>query len=163
MVMRLFLLYVLVEMAVIVALTATIGFGWTLIALIGTFLLGIALAGSQLRRQLAKLRQGIKDPQGAVTDSALVALGSVLVFIPGLVTTVVGLLMLAPPSRAAMRPLAGLVAARGITRNVTVINLGGVPGAPARGRGQYIDGEVVDVHDDLPDSDVLRTDRPLER
>ncbi|AQA04976.1 membrane protein FxsA [Mycobacterium sp. MS1601] len=154
MVMRIFALYVLVEMAVIVALTATIGFGWTLIALIGTFVLGLVLAGSQLRRQLAKLQQGMKDPQGAVTDSALVALGSVLVFIPGLVTTVAGLLMLAPPTRAAMRPLAGLVAAKGLARQVTVINLGG--GVPPRGRGQYIDGEVVDVHDDVP------VDRPLE-
>ena len=154
MVKRFFLLYVLVEMAVIVALTATIGFGWTLIALIGTFVLGLLLAGSQARRQLAKLQQGMKDPQGAVTDSALVALGSVLVFIPGLVTTVAGLLMLAPPTRAAMRPMAGLVAAKGLSRRVTVVNLGG--GVPPRGRGQYIDGEVVDVHDDV------QVDRPLE-
>lgn len=170
MVMRMFLLYVVVEMAVIVALTATIGFGWTVLALIGTFLLGIALAGSQLRRQLARLRQGINDPQGAITDSALVALGSVLVFIPGMVTTVVGLLMLAPPTRAAMRPLAGLVAARGIARQVAFVNLGGVPGAPGRssGRGQYIDGEVLEVHDDVtgvtPTSGTggVRVDRPLE-
>lgn len=161
MVMRFFLLYVIVEMAVIVALTATIGFGWTLLALIGTFLLGIALAGSQLRRQLAKLQQGMKDPQGTITDSALVALGSVLVFIPGMVTTVVGLLMLAPPTRAAMRPLAGLVAARGIARQVTFVDLGGVPRRPS-GRGQYIDGEVVDVHDFSGSNDVP-ADRPLER
>lgn len=155
MVMRMFLIYVLVEMAVIVGLTAAIGFGWTLLALIGTFLLGVVLAGSQLRRQLAKLQQGMKDPQGAVTDSALVALGSVLIFVPGLVTTVAGLLMLAPPTRAVMRPLAGLVAARGLARQVTFVNLGGAPGARAPGRGQYIDGEVIDVHDDVP------VDRPL--
>ncbi|CAN5332011.1 membrane protein FxsA [soil metagenome] len=156
MVMRIFALYVLVEMVVIVALTATIGFGWTMLALIGTFLLGLVLAGSQARRQLAKLQQGMKNPQGAVTDSALVALGSVLVFVPGLVTTVVGLLMLAPPTRAVMRPLAGMVAARGLARQVTFVNLGGVPGARTpRGQGQYIDGEVIDVHDDVP------ADRPL--
>ncbi|MDF2824607.1 MAG: hypothetical protein K0R68_2015 [Mycobacterium sp.] len=160
MVKRFFLLYVLVEMAVIVALTATIGFGWTLIALIGTFVLGIVLAGSQARRQLAKLQQGMKDPQGMVTDSALVALGSVLVFVPGMVTTVVGLLMLAPPTRAAMRPLAGMVAARGLARQVTFVNLGGVPGASPRGRGQYIDGEVIDVHDAT--SQDIPSGRPLE-
>jgi UPF0716 protein FxsA len=158
MVMRMFLLYVVVEMAVVVGLTATIGFGWTLLALVGTFVLGLALAGSQLRRQLAKLQQGMKDPQGAITDSALVALGSVLVFVPGLVTTVAGLLMLAPPTRAAMRPLAGLVAARGIARQVTFVNLGGTPGTRAPGRGQYIDGEVIDVQD-VPE---VRVERPLE-
>jgi UPF0716 protein FxsA len=163
MVMRLFLIYVIVEMAVIVGLTATIGFGYTLLALIGTFLLGVVLAGSQVRRQLAKLQQGMKDPQGAVTDSALVALGSVLIFVPGLVTTVVGLLMLTPPTRAVMRPVAGLIAARGLARQVTIVNLGGAPGAPTRGRGQYIDGEVVDVEDAAGGTDSANGDRPLER
>ena len=46
--MRLFLVYVLVELAVVVALASTIGFGWTLLLLIGTFALGLALAGSQV-------------------------------------------------------------------------------------------------------------------
>ncbi|WP_197379654.1 FxsA family protein [Mycolicibacterium mengxianglii] len=161
MVMRMFLLYVLVEIAVIVALTATIGFGWTLLALVSTFVLGIVLAGSQLRRQLARLRQGMSDPQGTITDSALVALGSVLVFIPGLVTTVAGLLMLAPPTRAAMRPLAGFVAARGIARQVAFVNLSGVPGAQMPRRGQYIDGEVIDVSD-VADTGDARAELPSE-
>ena len=87
MVMRTFLIYAVVEMAVIIALTATIGFGWTVIALLGAFVLGIALAGSQLRRQIEQLQRGMRDPRAQVTDSALVALGSVLVFVPGLVTT----------------------------------------------------------------------------
>ncbi len=137
MVMRFFLLYVVIEIAVIVALTATIGFGWTLLALVGAFVLGIALAGSQLRRQLAQLQRGMTNPGAQVTDSALVALGSVLVFIPGLVTTIAGLLMLAPPTRSVMRPLAGALAARGISRRVTFVTP----------RPDYIDGEVVDVYD----------------
>ena len=39
---RLFLIYAVVELAVIVALVSTIGFGWTVLALLGTFLLGSA-------------------------------------------------------------------------------------------------------------------------
>ncbi len=40
MAMRLFVLYAVIELAVIVALTSTIGFGWTVLALLGTFVLG---------------------------------------------------------------------------------------------------------------------------
>lgn len=136
MAMRLFLLYAVIEMAVIVALTATIGFGWTVLALIGAFLLGIALAGSQLRRQIAQLQKGMRDPSAQVTDSALVALGTVLVFIPGLVTSLAGLLMLAPPTRSTMRPVAGALVAKGLSRRVAFI-----------GPREYIDGEVIDVSD----------------
>jgi UPF0716 protein FxsA len=169
MVVRLFFLYIVVELAVVIALASTIGLGWTLLAVLGTFVLGIALAGSQLRRQLAKLRRGVGDPQGAVTDSVLVALGTLLVFIPGLVTTAVGSLMLLPPTRAAVRPLAGALAARGIARQMTILDLGGVnlgrvhPGgvtAPPTGHGDYIDGEVLDVFDTRPEADVTFNSAP---
>ena len=83
MAMRLFLIYLVVELAVVVALVSTIGFGWTVLALLGTSLLGFVLAGSQVKRHIRRLRSGLTTPQGAVTDSALVALGTVLVFIPG--------------------------------------------------------------------------------
>ncbi|MBI3212308.1 MAG: membrane protein FxsA [Mycobacterium sp.] len=146
MAMRLFLLYAVVEMAVIVALTATIGFGWTVLLLIGAFVLGIALAGSQLRRQLAALQRGMRDPAVGVTDGVLVALGSVLTVVPGLVTSVAGLLLLLPPTRAALRPVAGAVAARALSRRVAFVDLPG-QGRGFAGRGDYIDGEVVDVYD----------------
>ncbi|WP_372939319.1 FxsA family protein [Mycolicibacterium sp.] len=142
MVMRMFVLYVVIEMAVIIALTATIGFGWTVLAVLGAFVLGLVLAGSQVRRQLAQLQRGLAnpgatDPGAQVTDSLLVAVGTLLVFVPGLVTTAVGLLMLAPPTRSAMRPLAAGLATRGLSRHVMFVG----------GRRDYIDGEVVDVHD----------------
>jgi UPF0716 protein FxsA len=151
MVMRLFLLYVIVELAAVVALAYAVGIGWTLLAVLCTFVLGVALAGSQLRRQLAKLRGGVRDPQGAATDSVLVALGTLLVFIPGLVTTAAGVLMLMPPTRAVVRPLAGALVARGIARQVAFVNLNGINlngvNVPGQGRGEYIDGEVVEVFD----------------
>jgi UPF0716 protein FxsA len=139
--MRLFLGYVLIEMAVIVALSYTVGFGWTVLLLVAVFALGIALAGAEVRRQFAQLQRGLRDPSARITDSALVALGSILMVIPGLVTSAAGLLMLLPPTRAVVRPLAGLIASRTLARHVTFVTLGG------RGRPDYIDGEVVDVHD----------------
>ena len=55
---RLFGIYALVEMAVIIALVATIGFGWTVLLLLASFVVGLALAGSQLNRQIRRLRSG---------------------------------------------------------------------------------------------------------
>ena len=84
MAMRLFLLYVVIELAVIVALASTIGFGWTVLLLLGTFVVGIALAGSQVKRHIRRLQSGLTAAtvQGAAADSVLVALGTVLVVDP---------------------------------------------------------------------------------
>src|SRR5258707_8014333 len=114
MAMRLFLIYTLVELAVIVALTSTIGFGWTVLLLLGTFVVGLALAGSQVKRHIRRLQSGLTATtiQGAAADSVLVALGTVLVVIPGLASSAVGALLLLPPPRAAAPPLVAGVAAR---------------------------------------------------
>ena len=148
MAMRLFLVYLVVELAVIVGLTSTIGFGWTVVALLATWLVGISLAGSQVKRHIRRLRSGLKPAalQGAATDSLLVALGTVLVVIPGLASSALGALFLLPPTRAVARPLATAMAAR---RMPLVVAAGPVAatgwGYDASGRGDYIDGEVIEV------------------
>jgi UPF0716 protein FxsA len=155
MVSRLFLVYVLVELAVVVALASTIGLGWTLLLLLAAFAAGLAVAGSQLKRQLARLRSGLTTQQSQLaTDGAMVALGSVLVVVPGLVSTVAGLLLLLPPTRAAARPLLTAMAVRGLISSgrsaplITVTTVGADRYASApRPRGDYIDGEVLDVTD----------------
>jgi UPF0716 protein FxsA len=147
MAMRLFLIYAVVELAVVVALASTIGFGWTVLVLLGTSVLGFVLAGSQVKRHIRRLRSGLATPQGAVTDSALVALGTVLVFIPGLVTTAAGLLLLLPPTRAVARPMLAALAARRVPL-ITVAT--SARSRPAAGHGDYIDGEVIDVVDVEP-------------
>lgn len=152
---RLFGLYVLVELAAVIAMVYAIGFGWTVLVLLGTFALGIVLAGSQMTRQLARLRSGLAEPQGAATDGVLIALGTVLTFIPGLVSSVVGLLLLIPPTRAIARPAVVAVAARGLARMPLVVTTtGAATGRPPR--GDYIDGEVLDVTDITVDGDVSR-------
>lgn len=135
MVMRWFLIYVVVELAAVVALASTIGIGWTALLLLATFAIGLVLAGSQVKRHIRRLRNGFDNPQGALTDSALIGLGALLVVIPGLVTSAVGLLLLSPPTRAVARPV---LAAAGSRRY------------DAGGHGDYIDGEVIDVVDIEP-------------
>ena len=154
MAMRLFVLYTVVELAVIVALTSTIGFGWTVLALLGTFVVGLALAGSQVKRHIRRLQSGLtaSTVQGAATDSVLVALGTVLVVIPGLASSVLGALLLLPPTRAAARPLVTAMAARRVPLVVAGTGAATGWGYDAAGRGDYIDGEVIDVTDIEPQS-----------
>jgi UPF0716 protein FxsA len=166
MVSRLFLGYAVAELAVVLALGWTIGLGWTLLLLLAAFVMGAAVAGSQLRRQLRLLRsslaasRGGSPPQaggastrarGPAADSALVALGSVLVVVPGLVSTLVGLLLLFPPTRAVARPVLTAMAVRGIGRRaplITVATVGADRFASARRPSpDYVDGEVIDVTD----------------
>jgi UPF0716 protein FxsA len=147
MAMRLFLLYVVIELAVIVALASTIGFGWTVLLLLSAFVVGMALAGSQVKRHIRRLRSGLNAAtvQGAAADSVLVALGTVLVVIPGLASSVVGALLLLPPTRSVARPLVTALAARRLP--LITVAPAAVYTAP---RGDYIDGEVVDVVDIEP-------------
>jgi UPF0716 protein FxsA len=159
MAMRLFLLYLVVELAVIVALTSTIGFGWTVLLLLATFIVGIALAGSQVKRHFRRLRSGLTAAtvQGAAADSVLVALGTILVVIPGIASSLVGALLLMPPTRVAARPLVTSLAAR----RMPLITVTGT-GHAAR-RDDYIDGEVVDVVDWGDDPRAADEPRAVER
>jgi UPF0716 protein FxsA len=137
MVLRWFLVYALVELAAVVALAWSIGVGWTILLLLATLVVGIALAGSQVKRQIRRLLDGFDTPQAALTDGVLIALGTVLVVIPGIVTTAVGLLLLLPPTRAVARPVVAALAAK---RAPLIMNR----------RPDYIDGEVINVVDVEP-------------
>jgi UPF0716 protein FxsA len=146
MVSRLFLLYVVAELAVVVALASTIGLGWTLLLLLAAFAGGLALAGSQLKVQLNRLRSGLNAGQSKLAaDGMAVALGTLLVVMPGLLTSVAGSLLLLPPTRAAVRPLLGAMAVRGLGRRIPLITVTGVGPYGRTPRPDYIDGEVIDV------------------
>ena len=139
-------LYAAIELTAAALLIWALGLGWTMLLLAVTFMAGMVLAASQLKGQLATARRARRDPHGAVADGALVGLGSFLVFLPGVVSTAAGALMLAPPTRSAMRPLATSLVSRGIMRQVRAVDLDQfVNRSTARTpfRGDYIDGEVL--------------------
>ena len=148
--MRMFLIYFLVELAVVVGLVSTIGFGWTVLAIMVTFVVGLALAGSQVARHIARLQSALntRSASGALaTDSALVALGAVLVVIPGLASSVLGALLLLPPTRRIARPVATALVGRKLAAAPLVMTYpGGFPRRQGRA-GDYVDGEVIDVVD----------------
>jgi UPF0716 protein FxsA len=152
---RLFVVYAVVELAAVIALVSAVGWGWTLLVLLATSLLGwgvfAPMAGSHLAHRIGQLRSGLTERRAVVSDGAMVALAMGLVMVPGLVTTVLGLLLLAPPVRAAAAP----VAASGLRRRVPLLSFatgyraGRVRVRPGDGR-DYIDGEVIDVQDVEP-------------
>lgn len=164
MVSRLLLIYAVVELAVIFALVSTIGWGWTLLALVGTFVLGwgivAPLAGSHLIRRIGHLRSGLTNERAA-GDGALVSLAALLVLVPGLVSTALGLLLLIPPVRSAVGPGLTAMAVRKLQQQMPGLSYASVlrpqphpasyPGGhyseAGGGHGDYIDGEVIDVHD----------------
>jgi len=154
---RLLLVYAVVELAAVIVLASTIGWGWTLLALLATFVLGwgllAPLAGSHLIRQLNQLRSGSKEPRSALSDGAMVTLATVLVLIPGLVTTTLGMLLLVPPIRTLAGPGLAAIVLGNFQRWVPLIS------DPAgRGRRDYIDGEVIDVSDVEPPALPSRRD-----
>ncbi|ORI12407.1 hypothetical protein BJD99_17725 [Rhodococcus sp. 1163] len=133
----LFALYVIVEVAALVAVGSAIGVLWTVLLLIAGSAAGLILVRGQGRRVMEGLRsasRGERSPGGAVADGVLFAIGSVAMFVPGLVTTAFGILLLLPPTRWALRPLVMLAAARWMPTVAT---------AAGRMRPTVIDGEVV--------------------
>jgi UPF0716 protein FxsA len=149
MVRRLFLSYAVVELAAIVALASTIGWGWTVLALVGTFAVGVVvsapIATRQLGAQLVQLRSGLKEPGTALGDGVMVSLAAVLVLVPGLVTTAIGMLLLMPPIRAAARPKLAAIAMRRFPDRAPLIT-----DMTGRSHPDYIDGEVINVVDVEP-------------
>src|SRR5688572_27072470 len=92
------LLYLVVEIVALVAMASWIGIGATL--------LGLWLARREGVRAADALATALRDRRLAhreMTDGLLVAVGGLLLFVPGLVTDVAGLLLVLPPTRALVR------------------------------------------------------------
>jgi UPF0716 protein FxsA len=153
-------LWALAEVVVFVLVAGWIGVGWTLLATLATTALGWALLARQGARALGELRERVRQrrPSGrAVGDAGLIAVGGVLMVLPGFLGDVVGLLCLLPPTRFLVRGLLGrAVASRlpaGLRGPVRVRSaraeepLGGPFGTGAHasgfGRPLVIEGEVV--------------------
>lgn len=166
----------IVELWAIVAVAGWIGFGWTLLALVGLSMLGVVLIRSQgiavWRRANAELAAG-RMPTRSLVDGAMVLLGGCLLIIPGFVTAAVGLLLLLPPTRALLRPLVlrwmERRAARAGVMNAVFVDAMATPYGTTRANrspwGTVIGGTVVDVDArEAPHADVVdvRVEGPRE-
>ncbi|MCP2178227.1 FxsA family protein [Williamsia maris] len=135
-----FAAYPLVEIGAFIGLVYGIGFWWTLLATFAAVVVGFVMLRRRGARVFAELRtaaEGTGDTARPLADSALLAASTLLLFIPGLVTTLLGILLMLSPVRAAARPL---VAAMGTRRVVARMNTFSRAGRPFT----VIDGEVVE-------------------
>ncbi len=153
-------LWALAEVVVLVLVASWIGVGWTVLATLATTALGWVLLVRQGTTALAELRERARErraPGRALGDAGLIAVGGLLVVLPGFLGDVVGLLCLLPPTRFLVRGVLG----RAVTSRLPVELRGPVrvrsaraeeplggpfgTGAHASGFGRplVIEGEVV--------------------
>lgn len=137
--MRLLLLLLLVavvEVAVLIAVGDLIGLLPTLLVLLAASVLGLWLLRREGTRAFAALTDAVRSrrpPRRELSDGMLIAAGGVLILLPGLVSDVLGLLVLLPPTRALLRRRIARAARR---------RVGVAYGSAFRG-GPVVEGEVV--------------------
>ena len=104
----LFILIPAAEIAVLLLSGNTIGVWPTVALLIATGVLGSYLAKKQgmdtLRKVQEQLQYG-RMPGDEILDGICILLGGVLLLSPGFLSDIFGLLLLLPPSRAALKPI----------------------------------------------------------
>ena len=101
-------LVALAELVVFLLVAAWIGVGWTILATLLTGALGWILLARQGTKALTDLRERTRSRQAPgreLGDAGLVALGGLLMVLPGFLTDLVGLLLLVPVTRRPLRAL----------------------------------------------------------
>ncbi|GAA1480202.1 hypothetical protein GCM10009624_06420 [Gordonia sinesedis] len=158
--------YLAIELAVFVTLAMTLGVGWAVLISLAASVAGFVMLRWQGRKVFAELRQASRnqvDPRAPLADTALLAAATVLLIVPGIVSTVIGAVLLAPPTRRAVRPAVVAAGSRRMLRaittagidpmrvyrpgtvvNGTVVNGTVVDGGGTESGGTVVDGSVVD-------------------
>jgi UPF0716 protein FxsA len=112
-----FLVVAIAEIAVFAMTVKLIGLAWALLLVIATSVAGGWLLGREggrgWRRFRAALVEG-RPPGNAATDGLLGLVGALLLVLPGFLTDIVGLLLIAPPTRRFARAGAQRAAERRI-------------------------------------------------
>ena len=151
----------LAELVVFVLVAAWIGLGWTIVATLVTSALGWVLLASQGRRTLADLQQRARSREAAgreLGDAGLIAVGGLLMVLPGFLGDLVGLLCLLPGTRGVVRAaLRRVVLARLPEHLRGPVRVGSTRTAPVDATGPQrpqeplvIEGEVLRDPDQRP-------------
>ncbi|AUX31594.1 MULTISPECIES: FxsA family protein [Sorangium] len=182
---KLFLLFTAVsilEFWLLLSIGDRIGFWPTVAIALGTAVLGAALARREGLKVLASWRGAVAEgraPDEGLTGGLLALVGAALLVTPGVLTDVVGLMLLLPPVRrriaAAVRErferrvaaasaagLGGFGPGNGAFFSMRVIDLSGGPfggrgaarpGAPSERPAWPASGQVIDVEAEVTEED----------
>ncbi|MEX0429134.1 FxsA family protein [Nocardioides sp. DS6] len=136
-----FLVVPIAEIYVLIQVGKVIGAPLTILLLIADSIFGSWLIKREGARAWEALRVALSSgrmPHREVADGALVLLGGALMLSPGFVTDVFGVLLILPLTRPFFRRLLATLVERRLT-SATFSR-----GYDRRGRGDVIQGEVVD-------------------
>jgi UPF0716 protein FxsA len=147
----------LIEIVVFVLVAGWIGIGWTILATLATSALGWVLLARQGVRALGELRERARTRRPAgreLGDAGLIAVGGLLMVLPGFVSDLIGLLCLLPGTRTLVRAgLTRLAFSRLPDHLRGPVRVGSTRTAPVDAPGPYggygpveplvIEGEVV--------------------
>ena len=95
--------YFLIEALAFWGVARWLGVGWALILLFLFFFGGLFLAATEMRRIAVRASQGKTTPGTLAGDYGLLAASALCVALPGFVTTILGLLLIIPPTRSVAR------------------------------------------------------------
>lgn len=140
--LALFIVLPLAELYLIWTVGDAIGVIPTLLLLAADSVLGSVLLRSQGRSVWSRFNAALAEgrmPHREVVDGVLVVFGGAFLITPGFITDVLGLALLLPPTRAAVRRLL----TRRLGRRLAV----GMPSAPA-GRSYDVEGSATEY--DVP-------------
>jgi UPF0716 protein FxsA len=141
-----FVLLPIVELTILFKLGQSLGWIPTLALVLGAGMAGAAVARYEGWRAALRVRQQLASgvlPAAELFDGLLVAAAGVLLVIPGVLSDVLGLALLVPPTRKLIRRwLMHFVRTR---FRVELVRDGGPGAGPAPGRDQIIDARVIET------------------
>ncbi|UYZ84468.1 FxsA family protein [Entomomonas sp. E2T0] len=107
--MRFFGIYFIIEIVLLVVAGRFLGIGLTLFIILATTILGVLILRLAGLATLMSIRQKVNQgetPDGEMMNGMLLGLGGGLLFLPGLLGNVVGILLVIPASRGLFIQLA---------------------------------------------------------
>ncbi len=141
----LFIVVPIAELALIIEIGSLIGVWWTIALLIADSILGALLMRHQGRAAWRRFQAAISEarvPARETIDGVLVISGGALLLTPGFISDFLGLLCLLPPTRAVLRRVLVARFAQRMTRGMT----GGPIGRRSGQRPDYdVEGTAHDV------------------
>ncbi len=138
----------IVELALLIRIGGAVGALPTILLVLATGVLGVALARWQGLRAMRQIQEQLARgavPGRELFDAALIALAGLLLLTPGVVTDGAGFLLLVPPVRA----LLARGARRWASGRFTVVHGGAGTGPGGRPPGP---GDVIDVTGSVRDA-----------
>lgn len=161
----LFIGVILLEIWLFVVVGGAIGGGWTVLWVLASAVLGLASVRPLGYSVLFRLHKRMAEndvPSGELFDMVMLAMGAGLLVLPGFFTDAVGVFLLLPPGRWALRRLAGgwlqRAARRGQVGGYTFVYTTNRPpggGAQPR-RGPKLVNPGGESHEEPPGDDPTR-------